>query len=197
MNALSESPGYFRSPLLMSRSDTALLLIDLQERLMPVIDQAESIVENVQRLVLTAQLFDMSVLGTEQYPKGLGPTVEPLHSLLNDLPTKLTFSACGVDGLLKELPQRAIHKLLLVGVEAHVCVQQTALDLLAAGFDVYIAVDAIGSRFPLEKDISLRRMENAGAVLTTTEAAMFEWCEHAGDDLFKQVSRLVRKKHAE
>ncbi|PQO44292.1 hydrolase [Blastopirellula marina] len=197
MNASPDSSGYFRSPLLMSKSDTALLMIDLQERLAPVIDQSELIVENVERLFLTAQMFDMPILGTEQYPKGLGPTVEPLKSMLPPLPEKLTFSACGVEGLLKDLAKRAIHKLLLVGVEAHVCVQQTALDLIAAGFDVYIAVDAVGSRFPLEKDIALRRMESAGAVLTTTEATMFEWCERAGGEHFKELSRLVRKKHAE
>ncbi|TWT34270.1 hydrolase [Blastopirellula retiformator] len=197
MNASTDSSGYFRSPLLMSQSDTALLMIDLQQRLVPVIEDSETIVENVERLFLTAQMFDMPILGTEQYPKGLGPTVEPLKSMLPPLPEKLTFSACGVEGLLKELPKRAIHKLLLVGVETHVCVQQTALDLIAAGFDVYIAVDAVGSRFALEKEVALRRMENAGAVLTTTEAAMFEWCQAAGGEHFKELTRLVRKKHAD
>ncbi|MFI4876016.1 MAG: hydrolase [Blastopirellula sp. JB062] len=197
MNVSADSPNLLRSPCLMSRRDTALLLIDLQERLLPVIERGAAIIENAERLILTAQIFEMPILATEQYPKGLGPTVQPIRQLLGDLPEKLTFSACGVSNLLADLPSRGVHKLLLAGVEAHVCVQQTALDLLSAGFDVYIAVDAIGSRFDSDKEIALRRLEAAGAVLTTTEATMFEWCERADDPQFKQVSRLVRKKQAE
>ena len=89
---------------------------------------------------------------------------------------------------------RGIGKILLAGIEAHVCVQQTALDLLADGYRVYLAVDAIGARHEIDYAIALRRLESSGATLTTTEAALFEWCEAAGTPEFKQISALVREK---
>jgi nicotinamidase-related amidase len=96
--------------------------------------------------------------------------------------------------LFESLPDSGIHKLLLAGIEAHVCVQQTVLDLLTHGFHVFVAADAVGSRFEFDRDIALRRMESAGVNLTTTEAALFEWCEAAGTPEFKQVSALVREE---
>jgi nicotinamidase-related amidase len=92
-----------------------------------------------------------------------------------------------------ELKSRGIYKLLVVGIEAHVCVQQTVLDLLADGWRVYVAADAIGSRHEFDRQIAMRRMEASGAVLTTTEAALFEWCRQAGTPEFKQISQLVRE----
>ncbi|HJN66012.1 MAG TPA: isochorismatase family protein, partial [Pirellulales bacterium] len=103
------------------------------------------------------------------------------------------FSSARVPGLLASFSKRDIRKVLLVGIETHVCIEQTALDMLSAGLGVYVAVDAVGSRNSLDRDIALRRMETAGAVLTTTEAALFEWCEIAGTPEFKRISKLVRE----
>jgi isochorismate hydrolase len=108
-------------------------------------------------------------------------------------PAKLAFSCRELAAQFAELRERQIEKLLLCGIETHVCVQQTALDLLADGWRVYVAIDSVGSRFDLDHQTALRRMESSGAVLTTAEAALFEWCETAAAAEFKQLSRLVRE----
>jgi nicotinamidase-related amidase len=182
-----------RSPLLMSRDDTGLLVVDVQEKLMPLIAGQRRIVWNISRLIRGAGVLGVPVAATEQYPQGLGPTVAELAALLPQRPAKLAFSCGECGGVFEELQGRGVHRLLLCGIEAHVCVQQTALDLLAAGFSVYLAVDAVGARHEADYRTALRRMESSGATLTTTEAALFEWCAVAGTPEFKQVSQLVRE----
>jgi nicotinamidase-related amidase len=130
---------------------------------------------------------------TEQYPQGLGPTVPELAERLDAIPPKLRFSSGECAGIFEDWNQRGLFKVLVVGIEAHVCVQQTVFDLLAAGRRVYLAVDAIGSRYDIDYQTALRRMDSAGATLTTTESALFEWCEVAGTPQFKEISRLVRE----
>jgi nicotinamidase-related amidase len=183
-----------RSPELMSRDDTALLVVDMQVRLLPSIRNAPQVIWNVRRLIDGARLLGLEIAATEQYPKGLGPTAAVLAERLGAIPSKLAFS-CGECGdIFRSLAERGRPKVLVVGVETHVCVQQTVLDLLGDGFRVYVAVDAVGSRFELDYQTALRRMESAGATLTTTEAALFEWCEAAGTPEFKQISQLVREE---
>ena len=182
-----------RSPEMMSRGDTALLVIDVQEKLIPLITQQETIVWNIRRLLEAAEILGLFVAATEQYPQGLGKTVEALSQVLREISEKTAFSCARVPGLLASFSERNIRKLLVVGIETHVCIEQTALDMLSAGLGVYVAVDAVGSRNTLDRDIALRRMETAGAILTTTEAALFEWCEIAGTPEFKQISKLVRE----
>jgi nicotinamidase-related amidase len=177
----------------MSRGDTALLVIDVQEKLVPAIAASERVVWNVRRLIDGAQVLAMPVAASEQYPQGLGPTVADLAARLAERPAKLTFSCRELTGPLADLRQRHVEKLLLCGIETHVCVQQTALDLMADGWRIYVAVDAVGSRLDIDHQTALRRMESSGAVLTTTDAALFEWCEAAGTPEFKQISRLVRE----
>ena len=116
-----------------------------------------------------------------------------LAALLGEVPSKLTFSCGGCPELFEELDRRGIHKILVCGIEAHVCVQQTVLDLLAAGWRVFVAADAVGSRFDLDYQTALRRMDSSGATLTTTESALFEWCEIAGTPQFKEISRLAKE----
>ncbi len=186
-----------RSPQLMSRSDTALVVIDVQERLLPVIHRGREVVWNISRLLRGASILGIPVVGTLQYPKGLGPMVPELDPLVGPCPEKLMFSCRECYQLFDQLRARNITKLLVTGIEAHVCVQQSVLDLLAEGWQVYVAVDAIGSRFPIDYQTALRRMECSGAVLTTTEAALFEWCEVAGTPEFKQISLLVREQFPE
>ncbi|NLF08775.1 MAG: hydrolase [Pirellulaceae bacterium] len=182
-----------RSPELMSRDDTALLVVDIQDKLLPAIDRGRQVAWNARRLIDAARILGLPTLATEQYPKGLGPTIGELAERLSAAAEKLTFSACGRAELFDGLRQRGIHKILVCGIEAHVCVAQTVFDLLADGYRVYVAVDAVGSRFEIDYHTALERMDSAGAALTTTEAAMFEWCAAAGSPEFKQISRLARE----
>jgi len=197
MNSESRSTHRLpRSPMLMSADDSALLVIDMQERLLPHIAGHQGVAWNCRRLIDGAGALGVPVRATEQYPKGLGPTVPELRERLGaeSLPEKVAFSCAVCGPIFARLRDEGRHRLLLCGIETHVCVQQTALDLMAAGWRVYLAVDAVGSRFPLDHQTALHRMESAGAELTTTEAALFEWCEAAGTDVFKQISRLAREE---
>jgi nicotinamidase-related amidase len=182
-----------RSPECMSRADTALLVIDVQEKLVGAIAGGSRVAWNVRRLVDGAKILGLPVIGTEQYPKGLGPTVSELAERLGPLPFKITFSCGGCPGLFRDLPAKGIRNMLVCGIETHVCVQQTVLDLMADGWRVFIAADAVGSRFDVDHQIALRRMDSAGATITTTEAALFEWCEVSGTPEFKQISQLARE----
>jgi nicotinamidase-related amidase len=191
---MSQNNPLPRSPELMSAGDTALLVVDVQEKLIGAIAGHGRVVWNVRRLIDGAKLLGLPVAATEQYPQGLGPTVPELAGRLGGVPSKLTFSCGGCPEVFEELDRRGIHKILVCGIEAHVCVQQTVLDLLAAGWRTFVAVDAVGSRFDLDCQTALRRMDSSGATLTTTEAALFEWCEVAGTPQFKEISRLAKEQ---
>jgi nicotinamidase-related amidase len=186
-----------RSPMMMSPGDTALLIIDVQEKLVTALPEGKRVVWNARRLLDGAKILGLRTIGTEQYPRGLGPTVPELAERLGPLPAKLTFSCGGCPGLFAELEKQEIGKILVAGMETHVCVQQTVLDLLAAGWTVFVAIDAVGSRFEIDHRIALARMNSAGATLTTTEAALFEWCRIAGTPQLKQISQLAREKSSE
>jgi len=182
-----------RSPELMSRGESALLVVDVQDKLIGLIPDHERIVWNIRRLIDGAKVLDVAVSATEQYPRGLGPTTSELAERFGEIPSKLTFSCGGCPEIFKAFQERGIYKILIAGIEAHVCIQQTVMDLMAEGFRVYLAVDAIGSRHAVDYETAMKRMESAGATLTTTESALFEWCEIAGTPEFKQISGLVRE----
>ena len=182
-----------RSPELMSAGDTGLLVVDVQGKLVSLISGHERIVWNIRRLLDGAKTLGVAAAATEQYPQGLGPTVPELAQRLGKIPGKHSFSCGACSQIFHEWDRRGIFRVLLAGIEAHVCVQQTAFDLLASGRRVYVAVDAVGSRFEIDYQTALRRMESAGATLTTTEAALFEWCQRSGTPQFKEISRLVRE----
>ena len=190
---MSEKTQVNRSFELMSRADTGVLVVDVQEKLANALGSSARVIWNIRRLLDGAKLLGLPTLATEQYPQGLGATVAELAARLDRPTEKLSFSCFGVPNLFDELRGRDIYKLLVCGLETHVCVQQTVLDLLADGWRVYVAVDAVGSRHELDHETALRRMDSAGAVLTTTEAALFEWCQEAGTPEFKQISQLVRE----
>ncbi len=181
-------------PTQMSAADTGLLVIDVQEKLVTKIPRHEELVRNIAFLVDGARLLQMPVQATEQYPKGLGPTVAELAGRLPERPDKVAFSCCAVPGLADGFRRAARPRVVLAGIETHVCVQGTALDLLAQDFRVYIPVDAVGSREPLDHELALRRLERAGAILTTTETCLFEWVGGAGHPQFKQVSQMVQQR---
>lgn len=188
-----------RNPEIMRPDDTGLLVVDLQDRLLAVQPLQQRIAWNVRRLVDGARVFNLRTAVTEQYPEKLGPTTTLVAERLGLADGKRAFSkrafSCGECGdLFAEWRETGIHRVLVCGIEAHVCVQQTVLDLLAAGFQVNVAVNAIGSRFSVDYKTALRRIEAAGGLLTTTEAALFEWCERAGTAEFKQISELAKEK---
>jgi len=188
---MSDSSEYIRSRELLSRDDSRLLIVDVQEKFVPVIPVAGQLIANCRKLIQGAQVLGVPVDATEQYPRGLGTTVPDLAELLDDRPEKLRFScaecltwAAARDG------DRC--KVVVAGIETHVCVLQTALDLMAAGYEVYLPADALASRRKQDWRIALERLANSGAVITTTEAVLFEWCEVAGTEEFKEISRLVK-----
>ncbi len=183
-----------RSPELMSPDDTLVLVVDVQQKLISLVPGHQRLVWNIRRLLDGAKALGVPALVTEQYPQGLGGTVAELAERLpTPVPSKLSFSCAGCVPAMEALARSGAHRVLLVGIETHVCVQQTALDLIAAGYRVYLAVDAVGARYAVDHDTALRRLEISGATLTTTEAALFEWCREAGAPQFKEVSRLVRE----
>ncbi len=177
----------------MSPEDTALVVVDVQTKLMPLIRGQARILWNLGRLVEGAEATGVRALATEQYPQGLGPTVPELAGRLGEIPTKMAFSCAGCEPFIARLQALGASKVLVTGIEAHVCVQQTVLDLLAAGYRVYVPVDAVGSRYQIDSETALRRMESSGATLTTTESALFEWCQVSGTPTFKKISSLIRE----
>lgn len=183
-----------RSPELMSADDTGLLVVDVQEKLIGLISAHQRIVWNIRRLLDGAKALGVAVAATEQYPQGLGGTVAELAQRLEEIPGKTCFTCGACPEIFERWQQRGITRVLVAGIEAHVCVQQTVFDLMASGRRVYVAADAIGSRYDVDYQFALRRMDSAGATLTTTEAALFEWCQRSGTPQFKEISRLVKEQ---
>ena len=175
---------------LLRAGTSRLVVVDVQQKLLPAIHEGARIAESIAWLIRVAQRLGVPVAATEQYPKGLGPTVEPLRSLLPDtaIAAKLAFS-CAEGGCLDGLPGADRRQVVLAGVEAHVCVLQSALGLAAAGRDVYVVADAVGSRDPGNCRLALERLRQAGVVVVSREMVAFEWLHEAGTDRFRDVSR--------
>lgn len=174
-----------------------MLVVDVQQKLMKAIDGRDRLLANILRLVRGAGLLGIPTFATEQYPRGLGPTVDDLAALIPDRPAKMTFHALSAPGLVAGMGALAVRHVAVVGIEAHVCIAQTALELLRKGYTVQVPADAVGSRFPIDREYALRRLERAGAVISTTESALFEWLETAEHPRFKEVSALVKERTKE
>jgi nicotinamidase-related amidase len=176
------------------RAQAGLLVVDMQERLLPAMQERESLLSNVRRLARGSELMKLPTWVTEQYPKGLGSTVPELREVLGEVRPmeKLTFSALGAAGLLEEMTVHGISEVVLCGIEAHVCVAQTCLDLLDAGKRVFVVEDATASRTNANWNRGIHRMSEAGAVVVSTEMILFELMETAGASEFKELQRLVK-----
>ncbi len=182
-----------RHPKLLRKEDTALLIIDVQEKILPVINEHERVIENALKLIRGFKVMNLPVYYTEQYPKGLGPTTTQLtEELHGEAVQKMTFSCYDAGDLFKELVQKDVKQVVVCGIESHVCVQQTVLDLMANGFQVDLAADAVSSRRQFDYETALNRMRNNGAEVTTTESILFELLDVCGTDEFKAVSKLVK-----
>jgi nicotinamidase-related amidase len=181
----------------LQRADSLLVIIDVQEKLMPVISGAEAVVQNLERLVRGFHVLDIPIVVTEQYTKGLGSTVPELRDVLKATVgyapvEKSCFSAYGCGEFLSALRLARRKQIIVAGVETHVCVYQTVKDLTEAGYEVSLIADAVSSRTPENRDIAIRRMVSDGSKLSSTEMALFELVGNSGTDEFRAVSKLIR-----
>lgn len=188
-------PELTRSPLLLSADKSSLLVVDLQEKLLPTIPQADALLQSSRLLIDAARLMEVPVHCTQQYPKGLGETVPLIQEGLPEAIRDKTMFSCRecLDVFQNPMDEQR-HQVVIVGIETHVCVLQTALDLQAIGMDCFLVVDATASRFALDREIALQRMEAAGVTLTTTESVLFEWCVDSRSPHFKQLSQWVKSR---
>jgi nicotinamidase-related amidase len=182
----------------LSPGTTALLVVDVQERLAPAMleGRMDVLLRSAGILLDAALHLGVRVFATEQYPKGLGPTVAPLAAKLQALSVspvaKMTFDACGDVGISRPLAALSPRAVVVVGMETHICVFQTVRELVRRGYDVHVPVDAVASRTVEGLAVGIGLCEKAGAVATTTETVVFDWLERAGTDAFKVVSKLVK-----
>ena len=178
---------------LLEQSSTALLVIDVQDRINAVMTDQRHL-PRIEVLVEACHGLDVPVLASEQYPQGLGPTVESLAAALGDTPPgKLTFSFARDDDLKRAIEDSGRNQIIVTGIETHVCVLQTAIDLINIGYEVHVPHDAVNSRRPADKEWALHRMAAAGAVITTTESALFELLERCDTSDFKTVAKLIKR----
>lgn len=177
----------------IKKNDSLLLFIDVQEKLFPHIDKHFELEKKLNQLVEGMQVLGVPIIVSEQYTKGLGKTIESVSEKLKDIPTfeKMTFSCMRNAELAAAIEQSGKRTIILAGIEAHICVLQTALDLCAEGFDVALVLDAVGSRSDENKSISVLRLQNKVA-FTSVESVLFELCEVAGTEEFKAISKIIK-----
>ncbi len=183
-----------RSSKLLKRNNTALLIIDIQDRILNVVNNKERVIENTLKLVKGFKAMELPVFFTEQYPKGLGTTTKVILDELTDYTAiqKMSFSCFGAENLFDTFLNNEIGQIVICGIESHVCVQQTVLDLLENNFQVIVAADAVSSRREFDFEIALQRMRTNGAEITTSESILFELLEICGTDLFKSVAKIIK-----
>lgn len=176
--------------MLITADKSVLVLVDLQERLIPAIHQADAVIAECLRLANVARLLGVPVIGTEQTPAKLGANLEEIRRLCDRTVCKTHFDACA-DGLLEVLPPER-RSIVVAGCEAHVCMLQTALGLLEYGHEVWVASDAVGSRRPGNRDAALERLRQKGAQLVTTEMVAFEWLRDSNHPRFREVLATIK-----
>ena len=185
--------------MILSASKAQLLIIDIQEKLAPAMSDAGPVIAHSQRLITAARHFGVPVTISEQYPGGIGPTVDVLREAAGRTARvfdKMTFSCAQdpaiTDHLAQVREEAGRNQIVITGIEAHVCVLQTALELLQSGYEVFVVADAIASRREASREIAMRRMEQAGVHPVTTEMVIFEWVGRAGTADFKAILPLIK-----
>lgn len=184
--------------MLLKREASQLLIIDMQEGFLPTIDDRQLTIERCVRLVKTARRLDVPITFSEHYPKGLGPTVQPLIAEAGEesvVLEKIYFSCLGDEAIrdrLHSLRKDGKGQVVVGGIEAHVCVAQTVMDLVDQGFEAYVAADAVSSRSTESRDVALDRLARHGAEIVDSEMVMFEWLEKAGTPEFKELQQLLK-----
>lgn len=177
----------------LNRENTLLLIIDIQERLAPVVRQEKEVIENNKILIKTANTLNIPIIVTEQYPKGLGPTVREVKDSLQDAKIfeKISFTAC-TEEVMESLEGHGRKKIIITGMETHVCVFQTARDLLDKGYQVFLVADGVSSRTKENYKNSLELMRDMGALISNTETIVFDLLKKAGTPEFKALSKLIK-----
>ena len=179
---------------LLERENTGLLVIDVQENLLPVMGQKQRVIGNIIKLLNLSTLFSLPVLLTEQYPKWLGPTMSEIIESLPDYQpiTKLHFNCCEVDAFEERLKSVGLNSIIVTGVESHICIFQTCVSLLERGYLVQVPQDAVDARTEENWRVGLELMKKAGAVITSTEAVIYQILKKAGTREFKKMLKIMR-----
>lgn len=178
--------------MLMRKEDSLLLIIDVQERLVTAMDNPREVINNCAHLVAIAEELGIEYLITEQYPKGLGQTIIDVRQAAKKADSyveKLEFSCVKNATIMEKIKKSGKKQIIIAGVETHICVLQTALDLTAQGYEVFVVANACSSRQNLQHIFALQRMSHDGVNIVTYEMVVFEWLEKAGSDQFKDITR--------
>ncbi len=180
--------------LRLKRSETAAVVIDVQEKLFPLIHEHELLAKNMVILIQGLKVLGIPLLVTQQYTKGLGGTIDQISQAIGDYQhiEKMVFSCCGDEGFMDKLKKLNKKNVILTGIESHVCVMQTALDLLAEGYQPVILEDCVSSRKLNDKLAAIERVRQAGAIVSTYESILFELTEACGTETFKNIVKLVK-----
>ncbi len=177
-----------------STEQSCLLVIDVQGRLADLMHEKDALFKHITTMIEAAKILGLPIHWFEQYPQGLGPTKDTIKALLIDSQyhEKITFSACGADGYLQQMRSAGKHQCIVTGIEAHVCVYQTVMDLLANDFSVQVNQQAVSSRDVNNKQLALANLQQAGAGITSTEMILFELMRTAAHPQFRQISQLLK-----
>ena len=180
--------------LRLKREDTIASAIDFQEKLLPAMSEPERVEKNAVKLLKGLKELGIPVVVTQQYTKGIGETTEAVREAIGEFDhiEKTTFSAYKTEEYRKAIEGSGRKTVIMMGVETHICVEQTALDLLETGYKVFLAADCVGSRDSFNRDNSIRRMEQAGAVITNYESILYELREDSKAPEFKAISKIVK-----
>ncbi|MGO4886967.1 hydrolase [Anaerobacillus sp. MEB173] len=178
----------------LDKEKAALVVVDVQGKLAHMVYEQEILFENIRKLILGSKLFNMPIIWVEQYPEGLGSTVQEIAELLEGMEPikKMTFSSCGSEEFCEKLSKINRNQLLVVGIEAHVCVYQTVMDLLQLNYHVELITDGVSSRTYENKKTAIDRLKAAGANLTSTELALFDLMKTAEGPTFKEMLKIVK-----
>jgi len=178
----------------LKKEGSVLVVVDVQEKLLPAIHDFTSVLDRSVKMVQAAQTLEVPIVFTQQYSKGLGATHAALTALIPEFAffEKTVFNCFGAEGFAKQLAQLNAETLVIIGIEAHICVCQTALEALQRGFGVHVVTDAVGSRTPLNKGIGLERIRQAGGIITGTELTIYEWIERADSEAFRKMLPLLK-----
>jgi len=179
---------------MLDRQQALLLIVDVQEAFRKILPDAADLSRNISIMVEAAKILDVPVFVTEQYPKGLGKTFPEIMTVVAEHQyfEKNAFSCCGAAGFLDALKNTGRKQVVVCGIEAHVCVNQTVHDLLQSGYDVHLLTDVVSSRLPSNKAVGIEKMVASGAVRSCLEMALFEMLVESGNDTFKSVQRLIK-----
>ena len=179
---------------MLTLENTVLTIIDVQGKLAQIMYDKNSLFANLQRIIRGAQALNIPILWAEQIPEKLGPTVPEISNLLTDQQpiAKVSFSCCGEEPFMKNLKTLNRKQILITGIEAHVCVYQTVMDLLASGYEIHVLADAVSSRTLANKEVGLNIMKEAGAKIQSVEMVLFELLKRAEGEHFKEIIRIVK-----